>query len=295
MSSLDIWQLKQRQGHPLEIKIRLSEERIKSWYDYYQGNVYVAFSGGKDSTVLLNIVRSLYPHVPAVFCDTGLEYPENRALVKQTDNVIWVKPKMAFKKVIDTYGYPVISKEQSQYIYEVTTTKSDKLKNIRLNGNKTGRGKISKKWQYLLNSNIKISHKCCDILKKNPSKQYEKEFNTHPYIGVMAQESSKRTQDYLKFGCNAYECNRPISRPLAFWTEQDIWEYLKRFNIPYSKIYDMGYTRTGCMFCMYGVHLEKEPNRFQKMYNTHPNQYDYCINHLGIGKILDSIYVKYIP
>lgn len=55
------WQLKQRQSLPLEAKVQLTKIRIRSWYDYWKGNVYVAFSGGKDSTVLLDIVRSMYP------------------------------------------------------------------------------------------------------------------------------------------------------------------------------------------------------------------------------------------
>ena len=70
--------LLQRQSLPLEAKIRMTEIRIRDWYDYWDGNVYVSFSGGKDSTVLLHIVRSMYPEVPAVFSDTGLEFPEIR-------------------------------------------------------------------------------------------------------------------------------------------------------------------------------------------------------------------------
>ena len=47
-----MWQLQQRQGLPLEIKERLSKERIKSFYEHFEGKVYVCYSGGKDSTVL---------------------------------------------------------------------------------------------------------------------------------------------------------------------------------------------------------------------------------------------------
>jgi len=50
------------------------------------------------------------------------------------------------------------------------------------------------------------------------------------------------------------------------------------------------------MFCMFGVHLEKEPNRFQRMKEAHPKQYDYCMrekNGLGLAKVLDFIDVKY--
>ena len=100
-----------RQKYPLEIKIKITEARIREWYTHYNGQVYVAFSGGKDSTVLLHIVRNMYPDVPAVFVDTGLEFPEIREFVKTIDNVVTVKPKMAFTEVINEHGYPIISKE----------------------------------------------------------------------------------------------------------------------------------------------------------------------------------------
>ena len=68
--------LKERQAWPLDTKVQWALRQIRIWYDYWDGKVYVAFSGGKDSTVLLHLVRSLYPDVPAVFCNTGLEFPE---------------------------------------------------------------------------------------------------------------------------------------------------------------------------------------------------------------------------
>jgi len=82
--------LKQRQGLPLEAKIIFSQKRIREWHDHWLGQTYIAFSGGKDSTVLLDLVRELYPETPAVFCDTGLEYPEIKDFVKTIPNVIWV-------------------------------------------------------------------------------------------------------------------------------------------------------------------------------------------------------------
>ena len=111
--------LRQRQALPLEIKVRMTQQRIREWINEFGvEGVYVSFSGGKDSTVLLHLVRELYPDVPAVFVDTGLEYPEIRDFVKKFDNVEWLKPKMNFKQVINTYGYPFISKEVSECVYE---------------------------------------------------------------------------------------------------------------------------------------------------------------------------------
>jgi len=76
----ELWQLRQMQSLPLEAKIIKSQMRIREWYEHWSGDVYVAFSGGKDSTVLLHLTRQLYPDVPAVFCDTGLEFPEIKEL-----------------------------------------------------------------------------------------------------------------------------------------------------------------------------------------------------------------------
>lgn len=111
-------ELQQRQALPLNIKVRMTQSRIRGWVNEFgTDGVYVSFSGGKDSTVLLHLVREMYPDVPAVFVDTGLEYPEIREFVKTFDNVVWLKPKMNFKQVIEKYGYPMISKEVSECVY----------------------------------------------------------------------------------------------------------------------------------------------------------------------------------
>lgn len=291
-------EMKIRQEMSLNDKIDLSCERIENWYNHWDGKIYVAFSGGMDSTVLLDLVRNraLIPNsklIPAIFIDTGLEYPEIRNFVKSVENVLWIKPKMQFREVIEKYGYPVISKEQSNFIDEFRNSKSDKLKNIRLNGNAWGAGKISKKWVFLTEAPFKISDKCCDKLKKSPAHEYEKRTGNKPMLGTRVEESQLRKNNYLKYGCNIYDSNRPQSAPLSFWNQKDIDEYIEKYNIPYSKIYDMGYDRTGCMFCMFGVHNECNPNKFQKMQITHPKMYDYCINSLDLGKVMDYIGIKY--
>lgn len=92
------------QSYPLSVKIEMTKHRIREWINRFgEDGVYISFSGGKDSTVLLDLVRKDYPNVEAAFVDTGLEYPEIREFVKQFDNVTWLKPKMNFKKVIEKY------------------------------------------------------------------------------------------------------------------------------------------------------------------------------------------------
>jgi len=212
----------------------MTKERIKEWYDYWKGEVYFSYSGGKDSSVLLHIVRSMYPDVPAVFVDTGLEYPEIKQLIKQNDNIITVRPKMPFHKVIENYGYPVIGKKQARFIRDLQnpTPGNEATRNLRLTG-MNGNGepcpsmKLAKKWLYLADAPFKISEQCCNIIKKEPFHKYVKENKKRGMNDVMAHESNKREKDYLRQGCNAFNLKEPISQPMAFWTEQDILWYIK--------------------------------------------------------------------
>ena len=292
------------QSLPLDIKILKTKRRIQEWIEYYgEDKVYVSFSGGKDSTVLLDLVRQVNPNIPAVFIDTGLEYPETKEFVKTIDNVTILRPKMSFKQVIETYGYPMVSKEQANYLDDIRNS-TEKMKIRRLEGDSQGRFKLSKKWHYLIDAPFKVSHRCCNVMKKEPSKKYEHETGRVPIIGTLSEESSLRQQSYLKTGCNAFESKRPNSTPIAFWREQDILEYIFINKLSINKaygevIYKEGVysttkcDRTGCIFCGFGVHLEKEPNRYQKLQLTHPQLHDYCMNKLGFKEVCKYMNIPY--
>ena len=112
------YDLAQMQSLPLSAKIIMTKRRIRDWYDYWDGQVYVSFSGGKDSTVLLHIAREVRPDIEAVFVNTGLEYPEIQKFVKTFDNVTILRPKMRFDEVIKKYGYPIIGKNVADCVYE---------------------------------------------------------------------------------------------------------------------------------------------------------------------------------
>lgn len=226
--------LLQMQALPLSAKISMSKRRIKDWYDYWDGKVYVSFSGGKDSTVLKHLVEETVGDVPSLFVNTGLEYSEIQKFAMSQPNVVTVRPEFRFDEVIKKYGYPVVSKEIAQVIEEARRhTTSDKYtyRMKRLEGTLlTKDGKKSAyncpKYKYLLDAPFKISNKCCDVMKKKPAKQYEKETGRKAFIGTMAQESRARQTAWFINGCNAFSKNRPTSQPLSFWTENDILTYL---------------------------------------------------------------------
>ena len=303
--------LKTMQSWSLERKIQVTQTRIIEWYEYWKGKVYISFSGGKDSTVLLDLARRIYPDIEAVFIDTGLEYPELREFVKTINNVRWLKPEMNFKQVINTYGYPLISKEVADNVYRARNGSQnaiDRMNGLNPDGTLSNFKKGNIKYKYLLNAPFEISNKCCNVMKKKPAKKYEKETGNKPIIATMACESTFRKTGWLQVGCNAFKKDRPSSQPMSFWTEQDVLEYIKRFNIPYASVYGdiikendtyktSGCERTGCVFCGFGCHLDKTPNRFQKLKQTHPKLWEYCMKPvyeggLGMKDVLEYIGVK---
>ena len=400
------YDLRQMQSLPLEAKITMSEARIRTWYESwtrfeiynietrktrfvtmdtrdrdaepelrkneivkyaFDGQVYVSFSGGKDSTVLADLCARVCKEygytLYLLFVNTGLEYPEIQKFVKQYAEWLRntyeievqldvVRPEMRFDEVLKQYGYPVVGKEVAQIVREarVGIARGDGSYDFRIKKlrgelrSKTGELSMfnKKKWEFLLDAPFDISEQCCTVMKKKPSKQYEKETGRKPIIGTMASESALRKQRWQRYGCNAFgDKKRPSSNPISFWTEQDILHHIKRYDLPYCSVYGdirikphgeddsldqldlidylgcytqedtlitTGCKRTGCIFCMFGCHLEKGQNRFQRLKETHPRQYEYCINGgemvdgkwqpskegLGLGKVLDYIGVKYV-
>lgn len=290
-------ELKALQELPLSRKILITQTRIMEWYMKFKGQVYVSFSGGKDSTVLLDIARKIYPDIEAVFVNTGLEYPEIQQFVKTFDNVTILRPKTRFDEVIRKYGYPFISKEVAKKIYYLRKGSEWAKKKVYSNS------KFScERYIPLANVDFLIGFQCCDINKKQPLHDYDKQNKKVPITAQTAEESLLRTQQWLKSGCNAFNNKLPISNPMSFWTEQDILLYIKENKLPIASVYgDIVYgekqgeqydnllcdcggklcttkcDRTGCIFCGFSAHLDKGESRFERLKRTHPRQYEYCM------------------
>ena len=228
------------QSWRLDKKIQVTTARIIEWYEHYNGLVYVAFSGGKDSTVLLDLVRKIYPDVPAVFCDTGLEFPEVRQFAMNTENVVVLRPEMNFRKVIETCGYPIVSKRVAdtvEYGHKPGSFRWKELHGeiVRSNGTKSEFN--CEKWCYLLDAPFKVSSRCCNVMKKKPMKKYSKETGRVPIIATMANENRSRRSTWMSTGCNAFNKKSPSSQPMSFWTEDDVLQYLHTYNVPYASVY----------------------------------------------------------
>lgn len=179
------------------------------------------------------------------------------------------------------------------------------------------------RYQFFLKAPFEIGQGCCNVMKKAPAKKYTRETGRKPMLAQMASESKLRTQNWLHYGCNAFDAKKPASNPMSFWTDQDVLLYLYERKIPIASVYgeivkdteidgqldleDLGVfdlgrptlrttgaRRTGCMFCGFGCHLEKSPTRFELMKKTHPKQYEYIMKPweeggLGYKEIIDWI------
>ena len=166
------------------------------------------------------------------------------------------------------------------------------------------------RYKFLLDAPFEISNKCCSVMKKEPAHRYSKETNKYPITAQMAVESRLRLQKWLQHGCNAFDAKNPISNPLSFWTEQDILHYIKQYDIKIASVYGdvvvdfdkenttpgqtsfipdyerplkvTGCKRTGCMFCGFGCHLNKD-TRFLLLKEMHPQIYDYIMKSTDVG------------
>lgn len=298
---MELYELRQKQSIPLEGKIVMSKQRIREWYEHWDGQVAVSFSGGLDSTALLHLVREDYPDVPAFFVNTHLEFPAIVRFVNQTENVTVVVPKMSFQEIVQKYGYPVVSKDIARSVYYARKGSAWALR--RFDGiNKDGShsewySTRQAKYKFLLDAPFNISDECCNFMKKKPL--YEIEKHHHMFTGMRTEESDRRETAWLLNGCNAFNAKRPKSMPLAFWLGQDVLHYIRDNGIPYaSDIYgdivedDNGKLkttleeRTGCYCCLFGQsarRLKGKETRYERLKRLYPSCWEYALRPLDRG------------
>lgn len=272
-------ELHERQKWSLNQKIDHTLGAIEQFYNYTDGSCVIMFSGGIDSTVLLHLARMRYPDIKAVFVNTTNEFSEILKFVRSTPNVETLLPKMTFLETVREYGFPLVSKKVAKAIKYIKypSPKNDKVRNLVLTGiNSKGQQcpsyKLAKKWYFLKDAEFELTHKCCEILKHKPFHEYQKTNKVFPITGIMAENSQQRKGNYLQYGCNIMNGKKSVSRPLEIWLDKDIWEYVKLYNVPYCDVYDKGENNTGCAYCGFGCHLEKE-SRFERLKEREPKRY----------------------
>ena len=300
-------QLKEYKELPLPDKIKLSKEIINDFYDNVPSDkIYISSSFGKDSIVLIDLVRGEHPETPIVYINTGVEHPSCVELSHEYDNVIEIKPRKNIERIIDEHGYILpYGKDKTSAVAQVRKNihdgKFDTWRMRQIRGEIEGNMYDYSKLQKVIFAPFKVSDKCCYWLKDQPIQSFERKTGKQwHYIGMTADESTHRKNSIRQLGFNT----ETQSRPLGHWTTQDILQYILDNNLKLAECYGDIYSnalgqlktrlhqRNGCICCLIGSHVEK-PNKFQLLHEYDYDSWEYVIYDLGLDQVLDYFGIEY--
>ena len=326
-----------KQQMPYEFKVKYASIRAWEFYNHPEiaGNCYVSV-GGLDSITLLCFLRSIgLGCVPPVSV-SALEDKSIQAVHKQL-GVEALKPLKSKVEVIREFGWPVLSKELASKI-SLLQRPSEKNATVRhaiitgetgaYGGYRKGtRMKMPQKWLELFGGyeneresvhyrtpDFLVSDRCCYYLKEKPCADYAKRTGRYTYMGLMASEGGRRQKALMVRGCNYISPGTKRSCPFAIFSRQDLLQLALDLNVPVPDIYgeiirDPDGTlrttkaqRTGCSMCGFGIHLEKRPHRFDRLWERSPGEWDMWMHRVdqlpdgtwyGWGHVLDYIGVEW--
>lgn len=287
-------QLTELQALDLDAKIKWARERIKRALNKLKKPA-LAFSAGKDSTVLLHMIRQYEPGIITIYVNTSIEFPEcvrfARWIRDEWDLTFYeAKPEVTFWWVVKEYGWPLLGKSFGVGGVAHKESRAMFFDDLAARGELTG--------AYAIQAEVPISSACCTFLKERPSGKIQKRLGIDGlFLGIMASESRQRMFNFLQYGEWYYAKSQKLwkSHPLAIWSDEDVWGYIRRFGLPYAALYDMGYhdektgewiahKRNGCMFC--GMDLRFPNNHLAIMRRTHPKAWNTIMRKKGLGKVL---------
>ena len=286
-------ELRRLQKMPYEWKVEHAKDVIREFVEHEggYGHVYVSFSGGKDSLVLLHLVRGIYPRVKAVFANTGIEFPEQVKFVRSFQDVDEVHPIKHFPRVLQEDGIVYPSKEIAMYVRDAKKGCAyavNGFKGLDIEGKENRYKQRFKRWAFLLDCGVKLSPDCCKLMKEKPLRDYERQNKVSPIIGTRAEESFRRSVGWMKSGCNSFKNGHAKSTPLALWLESDVMRYIKEKGIEMSTMYKNGMRRTGCMFCPVPIaHGDLKNIRYAKEH--YPKMYDVIMKKFGLEEMIFKI------
>lgn len=252
---------------------------------YGEENFYIAFSGGKDSTVLHYLVDMALPGntIPRVHANTGIELNMIRDFVlnmaKEDNRIEIIKPSVPIKTMLERDGYPFKSKKHSLIVDIYQRHGMNCITVPRYLGSREGYGvrfrcpKILE-YQFAPDFNMKISDKCCKRMKEEPLDNWAKSnHKTCRILGIMPSEGGRR----LTTKCLAFKNNgKTLSfHPLSVVTKD--WEdwFIDAYDIKICDIYKPPYNfdRTGCKGCPFNINIQKELDVLEKYF---PNERKQC-------------------
>ena len=285
----------------LETAVRNAMHRIEELYYDTGGKCYVSFSGGKDSTVLLALIKmceEIYTipenSIPAVFANTGIELGVTVDFVKWVKdnwypNVQIIRPEKSFDWVIKNKGKPIKSKVRSEFLHRYHSGNRSEcvMRNLVYGITRSGlvaqKTRLADKDMHMLHDNFPImaSPACCSYMKKKPFAKYSKENGVKGFmVGIREGEGGARSMnaksrsmktDDNKTPCTVITGGVIKKMPLIDWTNEIVDEFIKEHSVPLSTAYtEYGFDRTGCMGCPFAKNVAFN---LKYLYDYEPNRY----------------------
>lgn len=223
LKQIDIQGMIYKNQDILNIIEETTVKKIIGIYQKYLNRVdifHVAFSGGKDSLVLLDLVRRALPKKSfvVVFGDTGMEFPDTYKLVEQV------------KKECEGDEIPFYV-SHSHF-------------------------KPCESWK-LFGPPARVLRWCCNVHKSAPQTLKLREITGKndyvgmDFVGVRKHESVSRSEyEYENFGKK--QKGQYSHNSILEWTSAEVWLYIFSHNLPVNEAYKKGNSRAGCLFCPMG-------------------------------------------
>lgn len=303
----------------LDERVLMACHRIEELYHETGGKCVVSFSGGKDSTVVLALTRLCIDAytlpadgIKAVFANTGIELGVTVDFVKWCRDSGWypnieiIRPEKPFDWVIKNHGKPMKSKLKAELLHRWQTGKRTPyvlgsiVRGVLPTGTPSPRTKIADKDMHMLHDDFHIiaSPKCCEYMKKRPFQSYAKE---HGYIGqciglriaeggARTLSAERRVKDGGKI-CTYTSHGSLYKAPIIDWTDDDVEEFIKAYNVPLSKAYtEYGFHRTGCMACPFARSVDKD---LEYLHDHEPNRYKAAMHWLKDVYIAQNVVLPF--
>lgn len=216
---------------------------------------YLCYSGGRDSHFVYWFIKNILKDdkIKIVSINTLMEHKEIRKRMINEANLVLL-PLQKHKDIKEKYGSPCFTKQQDEYIdrYQRGSRATSTI-NFILGLNTKSKFNLSKKARDLLLSGKlhKVSNKCCNALKKEPLKKFEKETGLKPIVCIRSSEGIMRNKIKNCFNKNG------MFTPIHDLSDELLKNIEEHYNIEVPEVYNF-VSRTGCMGCPYGRNTETE-------------------------------------
>lgn len=254
-------------------KVQVAIDRLKT-FEPSEG-YYLAFSGGKDSVVIKALADMAGVKYDAHMALTSVDPPELIHFVKDTyPDVVFEIPKDKNGKRITMWNLIPPSRIPPTRVMRYCC---EKLKEFGGNGRMTITGV-----RWAESPNRRKNQGEITVMKGGKAQLNELvesgNFSQTPRGGVVLNNDNEESRKMIE---QCYRLSKTVVNPIIDWTNEDVWEFIHEYEVPYCRLYDEGYKRIGCIGCPMGSteHRKAEFERYPKFKQAYINSFERMLHY----------------